>query len=776
MGSETTTYMDLQIQPLMSHPEKVYKQYMLEAFKEINGGMKAVNNAYQMGIIDTRSMFNDGFLTNLGYNPSETIMYTLLDPALVLSWLRTNVSAEVENNVSASWRAPTLEEIAIEYLQDTYSGMVLAEKSFLIDGVRWFVSGVVSTSPTTTDATCYKDRWVTASASIPIDDIESIEDLIYKDGGVNYWKVKKKDIIIPDVEEPDGSITPGSITIGETVHVNVEYMTIQCPGVINDVVQATINNYNNSIHTSIYQSEPSQEGGHTSGWEATVRVSVYIDYSGEIIVTGSIVTFSSYGGWGGNYETDAQRAAIADVVGRVKDLIESETRENLKRLVAYYKIADVQKIKIAEIARSLVSTTANAKAFPIIPLKDAFGFVNETRGLEVDEKVVLNKIGMNNSDFIGSLVDPHIKNAAILFILELNDSNPAVVKAIYETLTNMVQSTSPGVRKGSLTGYQLELGFSQVNFKTNVIFTLETKSGSIGPIGTYTVGTKSVFFQGDSNGEWSSSSYYETYKVIRKQLTADYYEELELSPKSSTTWQVGGYTLEKEDRYNSNIDLSEVYIPIVDIGLKALKYEELHYVLARSMSMLVLSITVVKSKWYQSGFFKFVMMVVVAVVAYFTGGAAYAAYGALAAGVVYAAAAVTILGMMGVNTGVLGQVIQVAAAVVTFGTSLSSTAFDIVLTSASTLTQFAVIASDINMRGAMEALQEKAKATQAELGESEKLVEEIAENTQKGLWTGIEDRSPDMLYALSSTDLMCSYDILYDYDSVMEGMIKSVGV
>lgn len=772
MGSETTTYRDLQIQPLMSHPEKVYKQYMLEAFKEINGGMKAVNNAFQMGIIDTRSMFNDGFLTNLGYNPSETIMYTLLDPALVLSWLRTNVSAEVENNVSASWRAPTLEEIAIEYLQDTYSGMVLAEKSFLIDGVRWFVSGVVSTSPTTTDATCYKDRWVTASASIPIEDIESIEDLIYKDGGVNYWKVKKKDIIIPDVEEPDGSITPGSITIGETVHVNVEYMTIQCPGVINDVVQATVNNYNNSIHTSIYQSEPSQEGGHTSGWEATVRVSVYIDYSGEIIVTGSIVTFSSYGGWGGNYETDAQRAAIADVVGRVNDLIESETRENLKRLVAYYKIADVQKIKIAEIARSLVSTTANAKAFPIIPLKDAFGFVNETRGM----KVVLNKIGMNNSDFIGSLVDPHIKNAAILFILELNDSNPAVVKAIYETLTNMVQSTSPGVRKGSLTGYQLELGFSQVNFKTNVIFTLETKSGSIGPIGTYTVGTKSVFFQGDSSGEGSSPSYYKTYKVIRKQLTADYYEEMELSPKSSTTWQVGGYTLEKEDRYNSNIDLSEVYIPIVDIGLKALKYEELHYVLARSMSMLVLSITVVKSKWYQSGFFKFVMMVVVAVVAYFTGGAAYAAYGALAAGVVYAAAAVTILGMMGVNTGVLGQVIQVAAAVVTFGTSLSSTAFDIVLTSASTLTQFAVIASDINMRGAMEALQEKAKATQAELGESEKLVEEIAENTQKGLWTGIEDRSPDMLYALSSTDLMCSYDILYDYDSVMEGMIKSVGV
>lgn len=766
MGSETTTYKDLQIQPLMSHPEKVYKQYMLEAFKEINGGMRAVNNAYQMGIIDTRSMFNDGFLTNLGYNPSETIRYILLDPALVLSWLRTNISAEVENNVSASWRAPTLEEIAIEYLQDTYSGMILAEKSFLIDGVRWFVSGVVSTSSTTTDATCYKDRWVTASASIPINDIESIEDLIYKDGGVNYWKVKKKDIIIPDVEEPDGTITPGSITIGETVHVNVEYMTIQCPGVINDVVQASVNRYNNSIQTSIYESEPDQKSGTTSGWEAKVKVSVYIDNSGEIIVTGSIVSFTSHGGWwGGNYASDARKAAIADVVGRVNILIEEEIGDKLKRLVAYYKIADVQKIKIAEIDRSLVSTTANAKAFPIIPLKENFGFVNESRGM----KVVLNKIGMNNSDFKSSLANSRIRNAALMFIVNIRDNNPAVYKCVYETVVNLVGSaTNWAAKSAGRMPYQLDLAFSQVNMKTGFNFTLETKRGNIGPIGTY--------------GKYPNG--------IRKQISEDYYEEL-VFLSSQTDWVVDGYSLKNkrnietmaqdfvdimDDSYDGTDAVDRVYIPIVDIGLKALKYEELHYVLARSMNMLVLSITVVKSKWYQSGFFKFVMIVVVAVVAFFTGGASYAAYGALAAGVVYAAAAITILGIMGVDTGVLGQVVQVAAAAVTFGASLSSTAFDIVLTSASTLTQFAVMASDINMRGSLEALQEKAKATQAELGESEKLVEEIAENTQKGLWVGIEDRSPDMLYALSSTDLMCSYDILYDYDSVMEGMIKSVGV
>ena len=776
MGSKTTTYKDLQIEPLMSHPDKVYKQYQLEAFKEINGGMEAVNKSFQMGIIDTRSMFNDGFLTNLGYNPRETIKYTLLDPALVLSWLRTNISAEVENNVSASWRAPTLEEIAIEYLQDTYNGMILAEKSFLIDGVRWFISGVTSTSSTTTDATCYKDRWVTASASIPIEDIESIEDLIYNDGGVNYWKVKKKDIIIPDVKEPDGTITPGSITIGETVHVNVQYMTIQCPGVINDVVQASVNRYTNSIHTSICESVPDQESGTTSSCEATVKVSVYIDNSGEIIVTGSIVTFISTGGWqGGNYTSKVQKAAIADVVGKVEHLIEEEIGDSLKRLIAYYKIADVQKIKIAEILKSLVSTTANAKAFPIIPLKQDFGFIEESRGMQV----VLNKIGMNNSDFKSSLSDSHIRNAAILFVLELTDNNPNVVKAIYETLTQMVQSTMPGNKGESVTSYQLDLGFTQVNFNTRVIFTLETKRGTIGPIGTYTVSSRSVFVPSDSSGEVSTPSYYETYKVIRKQLTADYYEELELSPYSSTRWRVGGYELSKHNRLGRDIDLSEIYIPIVDIGLKSLKYEELHYVIARSMNMLVLSITEVKSKWYQSGFFKFVMIITVAVAAYFTGGAASAAYGVLAAGVVYAAAVVTILGLMGVNTGVLGQSIQVAAAVVTMGMSTgfsAMSAVDIVLASAQVLTKFAVLAIDINTKGTMEALQEKAKAKQEELKESEKLIEEINETTQQGLWVGIQDRLPDTLYALSSAELMCSYEILYDYDGMIHDKINSVGV
>jgi hypothetical protein len=53
------------------------------------------------------------------------------------------------------------------------------------------------------------------------------------------------------------------------------------------------------------------------------------------------------------------------------------------------------------------------------------------------------------------------------------------------------------------------------------------------------------------------------------------------------------------------------------------------------------------------------MIIAIIVMAYFTGGTALALLGPLAAGVVYAAAVVSILGIMGVDTGVVGQIIQV---------------------------------------------------------------------------------------------------------------------
>ena len=94
-GSKTITYTDLQVQKLMDEPEKAYKAAMRQAYKNVGAGMRSVIREYQSGIIDTRSMFNDSYLTNLGYNPKETIPYSIVDPLLVKSWLKSNISSNV---------------------------------------------------------------------------------------------------------------------------------------------------------------------------------------------------------------------------------------------------------------------------------------------------------------------------------------------------------------------------------------------------------------------------------------------------------------------------------------------------------------------------------------------------------------------------------------------------------------------------------------------------------------------------------------------------------
>lgn len=759
-GSKTVTYSDLQVQKLMDEPEKAYKASMRQAYKNVGAGMRSVIREYQSGIIDTRSMFNDSYLTNLGYNPKETIPYSIVDPILVRSWLLSNVDSNISNVVSYKWAVPSLEEIALEYLQDTYSGMLLVEKSFLISGVRWYVSGVTNVSTTMTNATCYKDRLVTAqeyAVSVGLV-VASVEDIRYTIAGVNYWKV--------------------TMINGSVVNVPIEYTTIECPGVGSDVVQAIITEYNGREYAVQSSEVTTDEGGGTTPlWTNTVKISVYVDKDGDVKVTGTALR-PVYSVFNTSMYLEATKEAVANIIDQVEKDIAIDLNEELDRLVLVYTLNGIQKLKLAEINKSSVSTTSNASAYPVIPLRENYAFVKETYQM----KAVLNKLGMATDDFETSLDNSKIKNAAIMFLLDLRDESEVGTKVVYETLVNIVRTTIPASGKTAASEvYQLNLGFSDVNMKSSIKFDLKTVSGVIGSVGSYVRYSKTVEYTEEVEGG-GADQYWTTTETrigtiygIRKQVSESYYEEMEFG-NCSTSWKVGGYELNGELSMDSK---GEVYIPITDIGLEGLRYEELHYAVARSMSMMALSIVKVKTKWYQSGFFKFVMIVAIAVAAFFSGGAALAAYGPLAAAVVYAAAAVSILGVMGVNTGVIGQVLQVAAVFVTLGTSLASTGISTgqqVLTVASTLTNLASMASQMNLDGVLSSLEKKRSELAAKLEESEEQLQEIADNTQQGLWMGVYDRDPELLYAMSSTAMMCNNDMLYDYDGMYDGMIASVGV
>lgn len=744
-GSKTITHKDLQVQKLMDDPEKAYKASMRQAYKNVSAGMRAVIREYQQGIVDTRALFNDSYLTNLGYNPKETIKYRVVDPVLVLSWLKTNVDINISEVDSYKWGVPSLEEIALEYLQDTYSGMILADKSFLISGVRWYVSGVTNVSTTMTNATCYKDRNVTAQEYATANKVvvNSVGDRMYTIGGVNYWKV--------------------TLSTGAVVDVPVEYTTIECPGVGSDVVQAIIAEYDGKEYL-VQSSEKNEDGGPL--WTNTVKLSVYIDNDGNIKVTGTALKPKYGNKFNSSRYLEATKEAVANIVDQVEKEIDADLVEELDRLIAIYELNGVQKLKLAEIDRGLVSSIANASAYPIIPLRENYAFVKETRQM----KAVLNKLGTATDDFETSLNNSKIKNAAIMFLIDLEDDSVVGTKVVYETLVNMVRTTVPASGKGLREAYQLDFGFSDVNMETRVNFVLSTKAGVVAEVGKHVRYIEEVEYTEIEEDGREVTRIGKEYG-IRKQVSESYYEEM-LFGGSNTSWKVGGYSLGGERKSIRGIALKarkhnygQIYIPITDLGLKGLTYEELHYAIARGMSLMALSITKVKTKWYQSGFFKFIMYVAAIAVFVFTGNPMMLI--------------MMVAGDLGLFKGTLGRALQIVLIVVGGYqgiTSAGATAVQQGLAVASTLVSLAQVASEINLEGVAKTIEKKRAAKQSELEASEKQMKEIADSTQQGLWMGIQDRSPEMLYAMSSTEMMCNYDILYDYDGLIDGQIASVEI
>lgn len=736
-GSKERTYVGLQVQPLMDNPDEWYKSSMREAFKNIPQGMRSVMNQYSHNMMDTRGTFNDGFLTSLGYNPREDIKYRVVDPDLVLNWAKSNISNGVTSVTDYKFAIPTMEELALEFIQDNYVGMDLSEKSFYIDNVKWYVSGVTVVSSMTSDATCYKNKETTVNnyALLNSTTVLSIGDTIVVNKGINCW----------------------SALLGTGLaYVPVEYITINCPGINTDILSTLVEMYDGRVYP---YSSGSEEDDNV--YYSDIVISVKLDANGELEVTGKAKNIR-YTVFSANWYTMVTKGAIEDTVGKVKLEIKASMEGLVERLVFKYTLGGVEKLKIAEIAETLVSGIANAKAYPIIPLRENYAMVNETNSM----KAVLNKLGMSRSDFENSLDDSRLKNAAVLFVVDINDSSEAGTKYIFETLVDMVTTTTVGPKNTTETSYHLDYGFSDVNMYTKLNFTIKFTEGNVAEIGKYVRTTTSETYQTRDPETNAIVTVTDTYNIIRKQINEVYYQEIKIT-SGNTKWEIGGYNLE-----------GTTYIPVVDIGLAKLSYEELCYILSLSASIMTTSITVVKSKWYQSGFFKFVMIVAIAVAAFFTGGYAMAAYGWLAAAVVYAGAAVSILGLMGINTGVVGQVIGVAALLVGGYMSIANatTAGTQTLATAQTLTQLASVASEFNLQGMLASIEKQKLAKQEELEASGDMMQGMQDSMQSGLWLGVSDRSPDMLYAMSSTQMMCNYDILYDYDGLIDGKIKSVGI
>ena len=180
----------------------------------------------------------------------------------------------------------------------------------------------------------------------------------------------------------------------------------------------------------------------------------------------------------------------------------------------------------------------------------------------------------------------------------------------------------------------------------------------------------------------------------------------------------------------------ELRLPILKQITNKMSFNLLCDVIEQSMSLAVYTKVTVKKKWYQSGFFKFVTIVVIVVIAYFTGGAALAllgpVMGVVVAGAIYLSALMTIITMVtGTSFGLFGTVVGIIAAVGGGYASLLNSGATVMQTVMFTASQVLNLVSEVNNLLFTMKMGSKAKDYENRLKEQEAEKEKLADEYEK---------------------------------------------
>jgi hypothetical protein len=183
-------------------------------------------------------------------------------------------------------------------------------------------------------------------------------------------------------------------------------------------------------------------------------------------------------------------------------------------------------------------------------------------------------------------------------------------------------------------------------------------------------------------------------------------------------------------------DKIELRLPIIKQITNKMNFNLLCDVIEQSMSFAVYTKVTVKKKWYQSGFFKFVMIVLIVVVAYFTGGAALSllgpVMGVVVAGAIYLSALMTIITMVtGTSFGVFGTVVGIVAAVGGGYASLLNNGITLAQTVMFTVTQVLNLVSEVNNLLFSMKMGSKEKKYNSQLKDQEQEKEKLASEYEK---------------------------------------------
>lgn len=245
-----------------------------------------------------------------------------------------------------------------------------------------------------------------------------------------------------------------------------------------------------------------------------------------------------------------------------------------------------------------VASTINMTA--IVPVKENNVIFDPT---EIRRKRLLRRLGIESKDMVESLGDANLDNAYVWTGLPISNTDQASIEVMFKTFDYLASGSG-----------NISVSISQLSMNYNFSITKTSHSGKIMDVGTYSkslTGTDAPE-SSDSEGGYSSGEY--STLTLRYQGSETEWRQIVIT-NYVNTYTVSGHSF--TTYLTSSKDTARLIIPL-DV-LNSLRYREYVVVFESSLSMICYSITVVKMKWYQTGIFKIVLMIVMVIIAIYTG-------------------------------------------------------------------------------------------------------------------------------------------------------------
>ena len=784
MGSKTKTITDLQRSLLITEESDKgtsWKNLFLGAGTKLrDGGVTGVGEELSKQNRELKGLYNKGLVANLGFAPeASNIKGKSVDKPMVLNYIQTNIDSSATSIVTAKEGLPTASQVILQYMRDNEpnfnefnntivvgtdiyvydyyveSGTALYEVYYYLDNADIIVPQ--------TAADLYGDYYsytLNSYTTVPLNGVFT--------GNVTYtYEEPIMEEQCTDITDENGNVVGQDcqqvqvgveyIDVTEDFTVNVTYDTRNVLDTPKQALMAFIDTFNNTTFSFDIYIDNDDIGYHV--YPDSVYTNVTITYNGILEYD---YTSSQF------YVTLGTTSIPFYYPLEIRTILEGLAQEKLYKeyltVIPPYQYATVE----------YIANTNQLTYFPISSLPSELYTIEELdivphlpvkeNGVMLDGNklnLLLNKVGLDSTDLAESLDVSEINSAYVDFTASFASEDQASMSYLTEALYYLAGTGSVEF-DGSYLNYVFDITYDTMKYSGDIKFTANKYVGSIGEV-REVVKTEFTEYEVVSGSTFSPENeetiLYKCHKY-QKQINNSEYIEVTVY-RISTTYILDGMTFPKSsllsneivDFTNQDNTMGEFCVfPLLRPVIQKLPLKELTYLYEQTMNILVYVKYTIKIAWYNTGFFRFVIIAIAMYIAPY-----------YAVAMIVSQIAVEVLTAMGVSSEII-QVLQIAVAIATMDPGKIA---ESAMLMAGTLLM--AVSFAINIYSGIEL-----KKLQSDLDESTEELEkavEAYEETQDTLGIPLynyDSKNPEMFYYMANGEIQYEYDLLYNYDRIFE--------